>query len=436
MWCVLEDRSISIVDMNIKYNELVTYLESAAENIDLFMSGQMLLYGDKVKKDRLYDSLLIPRDFDHSVYMFLDVILRAFVQLGRKLYKDQLPGGKLTELTPERQDNLKGVPKTSCFAESVFGQLDNLMQTKPNLKTLAAESCIMFANNKTLDWLQSKQEEDKKDLMEKASKGVKELRAKFKVRLHEIEQNRRIAINEKVKKRQNAEREKIRKQEVNTNDIIKHGLWQSEMEIDNMLRSYEKESEKVEVLKSQLRFRKEVLLQVPENKSSFNFSKSVDGKKSRKSLNSAELSENLKALVRQAIVKDKESCKEKHILVEKRVRHRFREEKEGHVIEKWYTGKIISQVIYNPFFKHVFGKGWFLCFLSVIFSVCSLFDFCASFPLCVVGQCMESDSFFPRSLQLNIFSHFLLILEELTVIVLNLKQVVIQKHLQKAKAII
>ena len=118
-----------------------------------------------------------------------------------------------------------------------------------------------------------------------------------------------------------------------------------------MLRSYEKESEKVEVLKSQLRFRKEVLLQVPENKSSFNFSKSVDGKKSRKSLNSAELSENLKALVRQAIVKDKESCKEKHILVGKRVRHRFREEKEGHVIEKWYTGKIISQVIYNPFFN-------------------------------------------------------------------------------------
>ena len=80
-------------------------------------------------------------------------------------------------------------------------------------------------------------------------------------------------------KKQNAEREKIRKQEVNTNDIIRHGLWQSEMEIDNMLRSYENESEKVAALKSQLRFQKEVLLQIPENKSSFNFSKSVDGKK-------------------------------------------------------------------------------------------------------------------------------------------------------------
>ena len=70
-------------------------------------------------------------------------------------------------------------------------------------------------------------------------------------------------------------------------------------------------------------------------------------KKSRKSLNSTELSENLKVLLRQAVVKDAESSEEKHILVGKRVKHRFREETEGHVVEKWYTGKIISQVNHN-----------------------------------------------------------------------------------------
>ena len=102
--------------------------------------------------------------------------------------------------------------------------------------------------------------------------------------------------------------------------------------------------------------------------------------------------------------------------------------------------KLLSQGRKN---QELFGKGlnMFLekagfcvfCLLFLVYVVC---DFCVSFPLCVVGQCMESNSFFPRSLQLNIFSHFLLILEELTVIVLNLKQVVIQKHLQKAKAMI
>ena len=70
LWCILEDKSISIVDMNMKYNELVTYLENAAENVAQFMSGQILVFGDKVKKDRIYDSLLIPREYDQSVQVF------------------------------------------------------------------------------------------------------------------------------------------------------------------------------------------------------------------------------------------------------------------------------------------------------------------------------------------------------------------------------
>lgn len=96
----------------------------------------------------------------------------------------------------------------------------------------------------------------------------------------------------------------------------------------------------MKALKTQLKFRKEVILQIPEKKETFNVTKSVEGKKSRKGLGSQELSVNLKALIRQAIVKDAEGDGETHMLVGKRVRHRFREP-EG---DKWYPGKIISQV--------------------------------------------------------------------------------------------
>ena len=131
-------------------------------------------------------------------------------------------------------------------------------------------------------------------------------------------------------------------------------MWQSERGVDNMLQSYEKESEKVCALKCQLRFRKEVLLQVAENKSTFNFSKSVVGTKSRKSLNATELAENLKILIRQANVKDAESNEEKHILGGKRVKHRFIEGGAG----KWYKGKIISQVNHvNPTVKIYLSLG-------------------------------------------------------------------------------
>ena len=78
------------------------------------------------------------------------------------------------------------------------------------------------------------------------------------------------------------------------------------------------------------------------DKKTFNVTKSVDGKS--KSLNVEELSTNLKKLVRQAVVKEKDSDQARHILVGKRVRHRYEEYHDGHKILVWYTGRVISQV--------------------------------------------------------------------------------------------
>jgi hypothetical protein len=43
-------------------------------------------------------------------------------------------------------------------------------------------------------------------------------------------------------------REKTRKQEAYTKDILTHDLWQSEVEVDNMLPSYIKIKDKIEAL--------------------------------------------------------------------------------------------------------------------------------------------------------------------------------------------
>ena len=68
-------------------------------------------------------------------------------------------------------------------------------------------------------------------------------------------------------------REKTRKQEAYTKDILTHDLWQSEVEVDNMLPSYTKIKDKIEALKAQITFRKNVLLQQADTKETFNFSK-------------------------------------------------------------------------------------------------------------------------------------------------------------------
>ena len=155
LWSMLEDKHISAIDMDTKYLEVVTYLEDSAKNIADFMNGRIFLFGNRTKKDKEFDYLLIDSDYDPIVQSYLEVLLPALCQLSQTIFKDHLPGGKLCNLQEETVSSLKGVPKTSCFAESVFGQMDQLLRKKPNITTLAAESCILFSNNKTLDWLES-----------------------------------------------------------------------------------------------------------------------------------------------------------------------------------------------------------------------------------------------------------------------------------------
>jgi hypothetical protein len=54
---------------------------------------------------------------------------------------------------------------------------------------------------------------------------------------------------------------------------------------------------------------------------------------------------NLKTLIKQAVVKNQESGVNEHMLVGKRVRHRFNKECDGKTETAWYSGKIISQVL-------------------------------------------------------------------------------------------
>ena len=126
-----------------------------------------------------------------------------------------------------------------------------------------------------------------------ASNQVKQLRITFKNRIQEIKQQRIYKMQEKIKKREELERERIRKQTESTNNIISHGLWQSESQAENMIKSYKSQTENNKCVKTQLKFRKEVLHQVAEDKATYNITKTVRDKKSRQNLSVDELKENL-----------------------------------------------------------------------------------------------------------------------------------------------
>lgn len=116
------------------------FFDDASHVVLSFMRGELLSFGDdtSVEKDTICDALISICDFDDKVELYLQVLLPALCQLGCKLFKEHLPAGNLYNLSPNIREKVKAAPKTSCFAESVFGQLDHLLRTKQNITTLAA----------------------------------------------------------------------------------------------------------------------------------------------------------------------------------------------------------------------------------------------------------------------------------------------------------
>ncbi|WAR05958.1 hypothetical protein MAR_021327 [Mya arenaria] len=107
-------------------------------------------------------------------------------------------------MSAEIKDKVKLAPKTS-----IFGQLDHTLRTKPNMTTLAAESCIIETG-----------------LIEKG----------FQICLNKCAKSIEQAQEQKI---ESGRLEKLyRQQEIYIESIINHGLWQSQAVDDNMILTY------------------------------------------------------------------------------------------------------------------------------------------------------------------------------------------------------
>lgn len=351
LWCLLEDKSVHIFDMNTFYQQLVDFLNAVPTQMEVFMAGQLLPFGDRttVHRDALFDHLLTPYEHDDKVAAVLMVVMPALAQLCQKLFVDHLSGGKWQNVTDASRLKASGSMKHNIYSESVFGYLDQIFRTKPNISTLAAESFIMFANNKTLSWLQEKEQSVQTTLVRQAIKDGAKLREKFKDRVDIIRQNQRKALDDRRRQVEEQQQRRIEKLENFTNQIIFYGLWQSENQVDAALIEIQACTEKKAALKAQMNFRKQVLKQKldKDQEGIYRFSKKVNGKTVQCTVE--ELTEKVKCLVRHSFTVQTSQNHDDVIplLTGKKVSHSFNEE--GSLV--WYKGEVISQVRYTSKFK-------------------------------------------------------------------------------------
>lgn len=237
----------------------------------------------------VWESLRAPSQYDSSVQDILLSLFKTFELLLERVLADHQP---VLIAAAENKEEVKSqtqtVKPTNTISERDFGKLDRLLREKPNASTLALEAHILFTNNKTSRWLETKSSEERQQLLVEARRNAPKHRQKYRQHISELEEERRKLQIQKQKEKEESERKLIELKEKITSELTNYGLWVSSIQVDSNLRALKSETQKRKALKAQLRFRKKVLQQQHPDNSIFSFSS-----KERGQFNSQLLCENL-----------------------------------------------------------------------------------------------------------------------------------------------
>ncbi|XP_063415652.1 uncharacterized protein LOC134697357 [Mytilus trossulus] len=334
LWRNIECKT-HILDINDTLTGLRSFLAEAKDDCSEVVTGKHVPFPEescKIENDIVMAELFKPDETDVMTIQVLQALFSCMLNLLDRQAADHLPGGKYFSKPTDISAESKSVLKHNKLPEFFFGQLDFLLRYRPNASLLCNEAYLLYSHNKTDEWLQSLDDVMRIQLINDSRKEGKNIRLKFKERLKTIEEKRLATLKLKEKEISEKKKRVLKKKETFTNDILFFGLWQSREDIKLKLEEIPSNAEKKKALKSQLNFRKNVLLQ-KSDKSYFLFS----SKKIQKTI--PELTEQLCKLVdesKSVATVESTSSSQVSLLVGKTIRHKF--------AEGTFIGNVISVV--------------------------------------------------------------------------------------------
>ena len=325
--------------MNERFCHLKSCLEQWSQNAIPVLTGEAVLYDDfPPTKDHIFESLVTPSVYDATAQEVLEVLLSAFSTLIFRLVGDHLPDGKYHNPSAKLITETKSVPTTNVVSERDFAKFDRFLREKPNASTLSLEAMIMFTNNKTASWLNSKMVKEREEIMRQARSITPEFKRLYRNRRQKLLEERAKLLQAKRLQLERLQAKKLKEKEELVQMILRYGLWQSKRQVQEELLKLKSKKEKVAALKLQLDFRKKVLEQKHADKTLFFITKN------KRQLTVEEISENLCQLLDSATtfqVGSGSLAVNSESLIGKQIFHRWKDV-EGK--ETWYKGQVLNLV--------------------------------------------------------------------------------------------
>ncbi|KAL3867760.1 hypothetical protein ACJMK2_040610, partial [Sinanodonta woodiana] len=341
LWRLIES-NVHVLDMNNSYHTLLAFFDRASEDSSDFINGNDHPFDSSlIERDEIYVKLVQPSDvIDDNACALAQMAFKGLGGVLRKAMKEQLPGGSFFQPTDEIREHTKSVIPHNKVPERVFGILDFFLRYRPNATTISNEAFLMFAFNKTSEWLQSLPITEKEKLLTECRKEGRQMQAKYKERLKEIEAKRRENLQNKQLALEKKQKRALQVKSKHTNAILYYGLWQRPDDVENILAELSN-TEKRKALSSQIRFRQKVLKQTVIDKQLYQMSEKG------KAYSLEKLKNNVIQLIKDAADSPSEESPTQEIplLVGKKVIHTFNE-------GKW-PGRVLSVVAGFPEFYNI-----------------------------------------------------------------------------------
>lgn len=160
----------SILSLNPYLKNVFDKFQEWGTNSEQMFEGQELFHDIDVHKDDMYHALFCETgdpELDSLTKMALELTVNAMMLILDRQAKDQLPGGRYSNPSPELSRQAAAVPKTNSISERDFGSLD-LIHMKPGASSVCYESIVLWSNNKTAAWLDNLGEAEPNRLLDSA----------------------------------------------------------------------------------------------------------------------------------------------------------------------------------------------------------------------------------------------------------------------------
>ena len=181
MWRLFEQEG-GILSLNTYLKTTIEKLQKWGHDASSIFEGDQLFMDIPIHKDEIYESLFADADpeLDSLTQMCLKLLSHGIMLILDRQARDQLPNGKYADPSSALAEQTKSVPKTNTVSERDFGSLDFLLRMKPAASTLCYESVILWTNNKTSEWLNSLEPEEKVQVLDHARKRAPEIKKNFR----------------------------------------------------------------------------------------------------------------------------------------------------------------------------------------------------------------------------------------------------------------